>query len=139
MYKPKTAMVLAAGMATRMRPVSQGQPKALIEVAGKALIDHALDRLAGVGVERAVVNTHYLGEQIERHLAGRKRPDIQISHEERILDTGGGIAKALPLLGPDPFYVVNAKIVWRGGQIEALRRLAGTTPAWMHCCCCSPP
>ena len=124
MYKPKTAMVLAAGMATRMRPVSQGQPKALIEVAGKALIDHALDRLAGVGVEQAVVNTHYLGEQIEHHLAGRKRPAIQISHEETILDTGGGIAKALPLLGSDPFYVVNAKIVWRGGQIEALRRLA---------------
>jgi len=124
MYKPKTAMVLAAGLATRMRPASRSRPKALIEVAGKALIDHALDRLAGVGVERAVVNTHYLGEQIERHLAGRKRPAIRISHEETILDTGGGIARALPLLGPDAFYVVNAKIVWRGGQIEALSRLA---------------
>jgi MurNAc alpha-1-phosphate uridylyltransferase len=124
MYKPKTAMVLAAGLATRMRPLSQSRPKALAEVAGKALVDHALDRLAEVGVERAVVNTHYLSDQIERHLAGRKRPAIQISHEETILDTGGGIAKALPLLGPDAFYVVNAKIVWRGGQSEALSRLA---------------
>ena len=117
-------MVLAAGLATRLRPVSEIQPKALIEVAGKALIDHALDRLADVGVERAVVNTHYLGDQIERHLAGRKRPAIRISHEETILDTGGGIAQALPLLGTNPFYVINAKIVWRGGQVEALRRLA---------------
>ena len=124
MYEPKTAMVLAAGLATRMRPNSQSRPKALVEVAGKALIDHALDRLAGVGVERAVVNTHYLGDQIERHLAGRKRPAIRISREETILDTGGGIAKALPLLGANPFYVINAKIVWRGGQIEALNRLA---------------
>jgi len=124
MAHPRTAMVLAAGMATRMRPVSQIQPKALIEVAGKALIDHALDRLADVGVERAVVNTHYLGDQIERHLAGRTRPAICISREDPILDTGGGIAHALPLLGPDPFYVVNAKIVWRGGHSEALRRLA---------------
>ncbi len=124
MYKPKTAMLLAAGLATRMRPASQGRPKALIEIAGKALIDHALDRLADVGVERAVVNTHYLSDQIERHLAGRKRPAIQISHEETILDTGGGIAQALPLLGAQAFYVVNAKIVWRGGQVEALSRLA---------------
>ena len=121
---PKTAMVLAAGLATRLRPVSQSRPKALVEVAGKALIDHALDRLAEVGVERAVVNTHFLGDQIAAHLAGRKRPAIRISREETILDTGGGIARALPLLGPDPFYAVNAKIVWRGGQSEALRRLA---------------
>lgn len=124
MHQPKTAMVLAAGLATRMRPVSEIQPKALIEVAGKALIDHALDRLADVGVERAVVNTHYHGNQIERHLDSRKRPSIRISHEETILDTGGGIAHALPLLGTNPFYVINAKIVWRGGQVEALRRLA---------------
>jgi MurNAc alpha-1-phosphate uridylyltransferase len=127
MYRPKTAMVLAAGMATRLRPVSQSRPKALVEVAGKTLLDHALDRLAGVGVERAVVNTHYLGEQIERHLAARKSPAIRISHEQDILDTGGGIAKALPLLGPYPFYAINAKIIWRGGREEALRRLAA---AW---------
>ena len=124
MYQPKTAMLLAAGLATRLRPLSLERPKALMEVAGKPLLDHALDRLAEVGVTRAVVNAHYLADQIERHLAGRKKPAITISHEEPILDTGGGIAKALPLLGSDPFYAINAKIVWRGGREEALRRLA---------------
>ena len=129
---PKTAMVLAAGLATRMRPFSLERPKALIEVAGKTLLDHALDRLAEAGVERAVVNTHHLAEQIERHLAGRRRPAITLSHERQILDTGGGIAQALPLLGADPFYVINAKILWRGGKQEALHRLAaGWDPAWM--------
>jgi MurNAc alpha-1-phosphate uridylyltransferase len=124
MYQPKTAMVLAAGFATRLRPLSHNRPKALVEVAGKTLLDHALDRLAQAGVTRAVVNTHHLADQIEAHLAARKRPAVQISHEQTILDTGGGIAQALPLLGPDPFYAVNAKIVWRGGQEEALKRLA---------------
>ena len=121
---PRTAMVLAAGLGTRLRPLTESRPKSLIEVAGKPLIDHALDRLAGAGVERAVVNTHYLAEQIERHLAARRRPAIQLSHEPTILDTGGGIARALPLLGNRGFYVVNAKIFWRGGQDEALLRLA---------------
>ncbi len=124
MNAPKIAMVLAAGLAMRLRPVSESRPKALVEIAGKALIDHALDRLAEVGVERAVVNTHHQGGQIERHLALRKRPTIRISREATILDTGGGIAQALPWLGPKPFYVVNAKIVWRGGKTEALTRLA---------------
>jgi len=124
MSHPNAAMVLAAGMATRLRPVSELQPKALVQVAGKTLLDHALDRLADVGVQRAVVNAHYLGDQIESHLAGRTRPAIRISHEDPILDTGGGIARALPLLGPEPFYVVNAKIIWRGGHSEALSRLA---------------
>jgi N-acetyl-alpha-D-muramate 1-phosphate uridylyltransferase len=121
---PNSAMVLAAGLATRLRPLSRARPKALMEVAGKTLLDHALDRLAEVGVERAVVNTHHLADQIERHLAGRKRPAIALSHEPEILDSGGGIAKALPLLGSGAFYVVNAKIVWRGGRGEALSRLA---------------
>jgi N-acetyl-alpha-D-muramate 1-phosphate uridylyltransferase len=124
MTSPKTAMVLAAGLATRLRPLSLERPKALMEVAGKTLLDHALDRLAEVGVERAVVNTHHLAAQIERHLADRKHPAISISHEPEILDSGGGIVKALPLLGPEAFYVVNAKIVWRGGRSEALTRLA---------------
>jgi len=124
MYQPKTAMVLAAGLATRLRPLSLHRPKALMEVAGKTLLDHTLDRLAEVGVTRAVVNTHHLGDQIEAQLAGRTKPAVEISREDPILDTGGGIARALPLLGPDPFYVINAKIVWRGGQDEALKRLA---------------
>jgi MurNAc alpha-1-phosphate uridylyltransferase len=121
---PKTAMLLAAGLGTRLRPLTETRPKALVQVAGKPLLDHALDRLAGIGVERAVVNTHHLAEQIERHVASRTNPQVLLSHEPEILDTGGGIAKALPLLGPDPFYVINAKIIWRGGQGEALLRLA---------------
>jgi MurNAc alpha-1-phosphate uridylyltransferase len=123
---PQSAMVMAAGLATRMRPLSLERPKALMEVAGKTLLDHALDRLAAVGVARAVVNTHHLAGQIEQHLASRKRPAITLSHEPEILESGGGIAQALPLLGPQAFYVVNAKIVWRGGRGEALRRLAET-------------
>jgi MurNAc alpha-1-phosphate uridylyltransferase len=121
---PKTAMVLAAGHGTRLAPLTDERPKPLIRVAGKALLDHALDRLAEAGVERAVVNTHHLGEQIERHLADRKRPQIEISREATILDTGGGIAHALPLLGDDPFLAVNAKIVWLDGKTPSLRRLA---------------
>ena len=123
---PQSAMVMAAGLATRMRPLSLERPKALMEVAGKTLLDHALDRLADVGVDRAVVNTHHLAGQIEHHLAGRKHPAITLSHEPEILESGGGIAQALPLLGSAAFYVVNAKIVWRGGRGEALRRLAET-------------
>jgi N-acetyl-alpha-D-muramate 1-phosphate uridylyltransferase len=121
---PRTAMLLAAGLATRLRPLSEERPKALMQIAGKSLLDHALDRLASVGVARAVINTHHLGEQIERHVAGRTRPQVRLSHEATILDTGGGIAKALALLGPERFYVINAKILWRGGSREALLRLA---------------
>jgi MurNAc alpha-1-phosphate uridylyltransferase len=122
--RPKSAMVLAAGLGTRLRPVTEIRPKALVELAGKTLLDHALDRLAEAGVENAVVNTHHLADRIERHLARRTWPRIRLSHEPEILDTGGGIAQALPLLGPDPFYVVNAKIVWQGGRKDALLQLA---------------
>jgi N-acetyl-alpha-D-muramate 1-phosphate uridylyltransferase len=121
---PDTAVLLAAGLATRLRPLSQERPKALMEIDGKSLLDHALDRLASAGVTRAVINTHHLAEQIERHVAGRTRPAVTLSHETTILDTGGGIAKVLPLLGPEAFYVINAKILWRGGSREALLRLA---------------
>jgi MurNAc alpha-1-phosphate uridylyltransferase len=124
MAVPKSAMVLAAGLGTRLRPITENLPKALVEVAGKTLLDHALDRLAEVGVTRVVVNTHHLADQIERHLAGRTWPEILVSHEAKILETGGGIAQALPLLGPDPFYVVNAKIIWQGGRKDALLQLA---------------
>jgi len=124
MAVPKKAMVLAAGLGTRLRPLTESRPKALVEVAGKTLLDHALDRLAEAGVEDAVVNTHHLADRVERHLAGRTWPRIHLSREPEILDTGGGIAKALSLLGPDPFYVVNAKIVWQGGRKDALLQLA---------------
>lgn len=121
---PDVAMVLAAGHGTRLRPLTDTAPKPMIPVLGKPLLDHALDRLARAGIERAVVNTHHLAEIVERHLAARTRPTITVSHEDTILDTGGGIAKALPLLGKDPFLSINAKIVWLDGRTPALQRLA---------------
>lgn len=121
---PDVAMVLAAGHGTRLRPLTDTAPKPMIPVLGKPLLDHALDRLARAGIQRAVVNTHHLAEIVERHLATRTRPTITVSHEDTILDTGGGIAKALPLLGKDPFLSINAKIVWLDGRTPALQRLA---------------
>src|ERR1700744_2581821 len=102
---PKSAMVLAAGLGTRMRPYNGHIPKPLVAVGGKSLIDYALDRLADAGVERAVVNVHYLAELLERHLASRAAPQIVISDERgMLLGTGGGIANALPKLGDAPFF-----------------------------------
>jgi len=126
---PKTAMVLAAGLGTRMRPLTDDRPKALVEVAGRALIDHVLDRLAGAGVERAVVNVHWFADRLERHLAERGRgPDIVISDERaELLETGGGLKKAAPLLGPDPVFVANIDSVWTDNGREgnsALNQLA---------------
>src|SRR5438046_9879507 len=101
---PKRAMVLAAGLGTRMRPFNGQVPKPLVKVGGKALIDYVLDRLADAGVERAVVNVHHLADQIEQHLAQRQRPDIVISDERKgLLGTGGGVVEALPHLGEAPF------------------------------------
>jgi MurNAc alpha-1-phosphate uridylyltransferase len=108
-----TAMVLAAGLGTRMRPLTLTRPKPLVEVGGKALLDHTLDRLADAGVETAVVNAHYLADQIEAHVARRARPRIVVSDERAvILETGGAIVKALPLLGERPFFVCNTDQVW---------------------------
>lgn len=95
---PKTAMVLAAGLGTRLRPITQTLPKPLVEIAGKTLLDHAIDRLAEIGVERVVVNLHYLPDLIERQLGKRRDLEIRLSHEPELLDTGGGIAQALALL-----------------------------------------
>ena len=122
---PKTAMVLAAGLGTRMRPLTDHTTKALVKVAGKALIDHILDRLADEGVETAVVNVHHFPDQVERHLAARRFPKVLISDERSgLLDSGGGIAKALPLLGSEPIYVANIDNVWIEGSRPALRTLA---------------
>jgi MurNAc alpha-1-phosphate uridylyltransferase len=122
---PSTAMVFAAGMGTRMRPISNSIPKPLIEVGGKALIDHVLDEFAAEGVERAIVNVHYLPAMIESHLQARRAPRIVISDErEKLLDQGGGIKKVLPLLGDDPFFVVNTDAFWIEGPSSNLRRLA---------------
>ncbi len=118
------AMVLAAGRGERLRPLTDSLPKPLFEVGGKALIDHVLDHLAKVGVTQAVVNLWHLGPLIEAHLAGRESPAVAFTHEPERLDTGGGVANALPLLGNDPFYLVNGKILWRDGASGALVRLA---------------
>lgn len=118
------AMVLAAGRGNRLRPQTDSLPKPLFEIGGKALIDHVLDRLAEAGVDLAVVNLCHLGALIESHLAGREAPRIAFSREPERLDTGGGVAQALPQLGDDPFYVVNGKLLWRDGETGALARLA---------------
>ena len=120
---PKSAMVLAAGLGTRMRPISDTLPKPLIEIAGRTLLDHAIDRLALVGVERVVVNVHYKAAQVAARLAERREPNIELSHEDQLLETGGGVLRALPLLG-EWFFVVNADILWLDGKDYALCRLA---------------
>jgi MurNAc alpha-1-phosphate uridylyltransferase len=122
---PKSAMVLAAGLGTRMRPYNGHIPKPLVTVGGKSLIDYGLDRLADAGVERAVVNVHHLADAIEHHLATRKKPRIVISDERaELLGTGGGIAKALPLLGSVPFFLVNSDTLWLDGLKPNVARLA---------------
>lgn len=122
---PQTAMVLAAGLGLRMRPLTDTMPKPLIKVGGKALLDHVLDRLAEVGVARAVVNMHYLGEQIEAHIKGRTEPAIALSDERGLLlGTGGGVMKALPALGTAPFFHVNSDTIWIDGPQPNLLRLA---------------
>jgi MurNAc alpha-1-phosphate uridylyltransferase len=122
--KPYRAMVLAAGLGLRMRPLTLTRPKPLIEVGGQSMLDHALDRLAAAGVEQAVVNAHHLAAQIEAHLQARKKAPVTVlSIEDDLLETGGGIRKALPLLGGEPFVVVNADILWLDGPTPALTRL----------------
>jgi MurNAc alpha-1-phosphate uridylyltransferase len=125
MSLPRTAMVLAAGLGTRMRPLTDDRPKALVTLAGRTLIDHLLDRLADAGVERAVVNVHYFAEGLERHLAGRTRPEVLISDERgALLETGGGLKKARPLLGDDAVLVANIDSVWIEDAEPALTTLA---------------
>ena len=119
-----TAMVMAAGLGKRMRPLTASQPKPLVRVAGKALIDYSLDHLAEAGVARAVVNVHYLAEALEAHLAKRKAPAIAISDERGLLlETGGGMVKAKPLL-PDPFFCLNSDNIWLDGPRNAFEELS---------------
>jgi len=123
------AFVLAAGLGKRMRPITATLPKPLVEVAGRALLDHALDRAAEGGIRQAVVNVHYLADLIEGHVAKRKAaPEIVVSDErDALLETGGGVKKALPLLGDDPFVVFNADSFWLEGPDSNLARLVA---AW---------
>lgn len=122
---PKTAMVLAAGLGKRMRPITDTLPKPLIKIAGRTLLDRGLDALAEAGVERAIVNVHYLPDRIIAHLADRTVPEIVVSDERAgLLDSAGGIVKALPALGPKPFYVLNADTFWIDANGSNLARLA---------------
>ena len=123
--KPDKAMVLAAGLGLRMRPLTERMPKPLISVAGRTLLDHVLDKLGDAGVSEAIVNVHYLPDLIIDHVAGRKRPRVTISDErDQVLGTGGGVVKALPLLGNEPFFHVNADTLWIDGVRPNLSRLA---------------
>jgi len=122
---PRTAMVLAAGLATRMRPLTNETAKPLLTVGGQTLLDYALDRLAEAGVETVAVNAHWHADKVAAHLADRSRvPRTVVKREETLLDTGGGVRNALDVLGPDPFYVVNGDALWLDGTVAALPRLA---------------
>ena len=122
---PKTAMVFAAGLGKRMRPITETTPKPLVKVAGRTLIDHCLDRLEANGVEKAIVNVHWLADQIEAHLATRRSPKIVISDERaKLLDQGGGIRRALPEIGRDPFLLCNTDSFWIEGPRSNIARLA---------------
>jgi MurNAc alpha-1-phosphate uridylyltransferase len=123
--KPTKAMVLAAGLGSRMRPLTDHTPKPLVKVAGRPLLDHVLDKLAEVDVGEAVVNVHYLPDQIIEHVAARTRPRVTISDErDRVCGTGGGVVKALPLLGAAPFFHINSDTMWIDGVRSNLARLA---------------
>lgn len=133
----ETAMVLAAGYGEHMRPLTLRMPKPLVPLAGRPLIDHVLDRLAAAGVQTAVVNVHYLPDQLEERLRQRQgtRPAIVISDErDELLDTGGGVTRALPKLGDGPFFIHNADTVWSEGASPALTRMLQLwDPATMDC------
>ncbi len=121
------AILLAAGLGTRMRPLTETTPKSLLTLSGRTLLDHALDRLADAGVARVVVNAHWRAGQLRAHLAARgNRPPWVLREEAQLLDTGGAVAAALAdgLLGADPFYVINGDTVWLDGPVPALTRLA---------------
>jgi MurNAc alpha-1-phosphate uridylyltransferase len=137
MTQARTAMVLAAGFGERMRPITLRLPKPLVTLAGKPLLDHVLDKLAAAGVTTAIVNVHYLPDQLEAHLAARRaRPPETLVSDERgvLLDTGGGAKKALSLLGYGPFFIHNADSVWSEGATPALTRmLRKWNPATMDC------
>jgi len=136
MSGPTTAMVMAAGLGVRMRPLTDHRPKALIEVGGKALIDHALDRLEAAGVTRAVINIHAFPEQMRAHLAHRRSPEILISDEtQALLETGGGLKRARALLGEAPIWVANSDYVWLPGDDDPLAMVAAAwDPARMDAC-----
>jgi len=123
MTHPKTAMILAAGLGKRMRPITNKIPKPLVEVAGRTMIDRALDRLVEAGIKKAVINISYKAEMVEDHLAARRDIMVVFSYEDVPLETGGGIKKALPLIEEDVFFVTNSDAIWLDGAIPALTQL----------------
>ena len=121
---PTHAMVLAAGLGTRMRPITDKTPKPLVKVNGRSLIDHALDRLVDGGIKNVVVNLHHFGDQIERNL--KQRDDLGISfswEKDERLETGGGVKQALDMLGPSPFWVINSDSLWLNGPTSMMERM----------------
>jgi N-acetyl-alpha-D-muramate 1-phosphate uridylyltransferase len=136
MATPTTAMVMAAGLGLRMRPLTERRPKALVEVGGRALIDHILDRLEAAGVTRVVVNVHAFADQLEDHLARRRGAEILISDERAmLLETGGGLKRARTMLGEAPIWVANSDYVWVEGRDDALKMVADAwDPARMDAC-----
>lgn len=129
--KPDRAFVLAAGHGTRMRPLTDTLPKPMVSVGGKPLIDHILEKLGTEGVSEVIINTHHLYEVIEKHLKAISRPRIKISREaDKILDTGGGVKKALPLIGGDVFYHINGDAFWTESPAAGPSALARLAAAW---------
>lgn len=126
MKKAKTAMIMAAGLGKRMRPLTETRPKPLVEVAGKPMIDHCLDKLAEAEIAKAVVNVHYFADMLEAHLADSSYPIvIRISDErEQLMETGGGLVQAEPLIPEDIFYCINSDNLWTDGPVNSLHRLA---------------
>lgn len=123
-----TAMVLAAGLGKRMRPLTATRPKPLVRVGGRALIDHALDKVQEAGIARAVVNVHYLPDALAAHLAHRDSPEVALSDErDCLLETGGGMVRALPLIGSDPFFSLNSDNIWLDGPDNVFAQLSA---AW---------
>jgi MurNAc alpha-1-phosphate uridylyltransferase len=123
-WRPEAAMVLGGGLGKRMLPLTKDIPKPMVRLKGRTLIDHVLDRIAVAGVRRAVVNVHYCADMLEAHVKQRKQPEILISDErQQLLDTGGGVTKALPLLGKEPFLIHNSDSVWIEGVGSNLERL----------------
>lgn len=123
MARIEVAMVFAAGFGKRMLPITNSIPKPMVKINGKPIIDYALDQLAEYGLKKAVVNTHHLAHILEEHLAERKAPQIIISHEDEILETGGGMVKALPLLGDKPIFSMNSDVITLDGKIPVLKRM----------------
>jgi len=117
------AMIFAAGLGTRMMPLTANRPKPMIEVRGQPLLGHAIDKVERAGIPNVVINTHYKAEAVQGYVASRTTPQIQISHEDVLLETGGGVKKALPLLGKEPFLAVNSDILVDDIEVPAITRL----------------